>query len=410
MESPLQAAADAAQPPPSSQPGYCPFDFSDALEFDPAMRELLAPDQVPRVRMRYGTGEAWIVTRYDQVRAAAADPRLSRAAAVGLDYPRMTPIPIAPPGALMMLDQPDSGRVRAALARAFAAYGTRRLRAHAHREVSSLIERILDRGAPADLRRDLAAPLPLRTIWDVLGIPVEDHAWLREQIDPLKDVAPRQDQPTHHRTVHAYLADLTAERRARPRPDMLSALAAPGHATLTDHEVAALAVSLILGGHDNMTNQVSNIAYTLLARPHLYRLLVESPERTDAVLDELLRHIPYHRGVGTPRVATEDLDLDGTKISAGDVVYVSYVAASRDPRRYRDPDRVDVERAPTGHLAFGWGPHRCPATTLVMTVLETVFTLLPRRLPTLALAVPASEIRWNDTSVLRSPLALPVTW
>ena len=251
----------------------------------------------------------------------------------------------------------------------------------------------------------------MRTIWDVLGIPADDHRWLRAQIDPIKDTDPHQDQPAHHRSVHDYLTELAATRRAHPAPDLLSALAAPGEATgLSDGETAALTVSLILGGHDNMTNQVANLTYALLDHPALYRLLVDAPDRLPAVLDELLRHIPYHRGVGTPRIATEDLELAGTRIAAGDVVYVSYVAAGHDPHHYPDPDRIDLDRSPSGHLAFGWGPHRCPATSLVMIVLEAVFTQLPQRLPGLRLGVPKDSVHWNTASVLRSPLCLPVTW
>ncbi|UUN25263.1 cytochrome P450 [Streptomyces sp. FIT100] len=395
----------------SSGARHCPFDFSDALAFDPVMGEMLREAPLTRVRMNHGQGTAWIVTRHAEVRQVTSDPRFSRAAAVGRDYSRMTPIPIAPADALMMLDPPHSFRIRAALARAFSTYGTRRLRRLADESVVRLLDRFTEAGPGADFVREVAAPLPMYTIWDVLGIPQEDHRSLRARIDPIKDTDDRED--THaHQSVHDYLRELAARRRSIPADDLLSALLHPrgGATALTDDEVAALAVSLILGGHDNMTNQVANITYTLMEHPHVYRLLVDEPGRLNSVLDEVLRHIPYHRGVGTPRIAMEDVDLSGHRIAAGEVVYVSYVAANHDPHHFEDPEALVPGRSPVDHLTFGWGPHRCPATALVMVVLETVFTHLPRTLPTLRLAAAPDDIPWNATSVLRSPLTLPLTW
>ncbi|MGW5401061.1 cytochrome P450 [Streptomyces sp. NPDC003952] len=390
---------------------HCPFDFSDALAFDPVMGEMLREAPLTRVRMNHGQGTAWIVTRHAEVRQVTSDPRFSRAAAVGRDYTRMTPIPIAPADALMMLDPPHSGRIRAALARAFSTYGTKRLRRLAEQSTLQLLTRFIQAGPGADFVQEVAAPLPMHTIWNVLGIPPQDHASLRVRIDPIKDTDDRKD--THaHQSVHAYLTELAAHRRCAPADDLLSALIHPrgGATPLTDDEVAALAVSLILGGHDNMTNQVANITYTLLHHPHLYQQLVEYPAQLPSVLDEVLRHIPYHRGVGTPRIALEDVDISGHRITAGEVVYVSYVAANHDPHHFPNPETLTPGRTPSDHLTFGWGPHRCPATTLVMIVMESVFTQLPHTLPTLRLAVPPTSIMWNTTSVLRSPLTLPLTW
>jgi cytochrome P450 len=134
------------------------------------------------------------------------------------------------------------------------------------------------------------------------------------------------------------------------------------------------------------------------------------PETLTDVLQELLRHIPFRKGVGIPRMALEDVELDGVRIRAGDFVHVSYLTANRDPKRFPDPHVLDPDRPYQTHMTFGWGGHRCIAVPLAMAELEVAIGRLLERFPRLRLAVPPEEVRWDTETIRRFPLELPVTW
>jgi biflaviolin synthase len=136
----------------------------------------------------------------------------------------------------------------------------------------------------------------------------------------------------------------------------------------------------------------------------------ERPAERGPVLDELLRYIPHRASVGLARVAREDVELHGQVIRAGDAVYVSYLAANRDPEVFPDPDRVDPDRDPNPHLAYGNGTHHCTGAVLARMQTEVLVDTLFDRLPGLALAVPAGQVAWRHRTMIRGPRTLPVTW
>lgn len=389
----------------------CPFDYTDALEFDPELRSLLYEEPVAKVRMSYGQGAAWVVTRYEDIRMVTTDRRFSREAVNGRDFPRITPQPIAPPGSIFMLDPPANGRMRAALARAFAPRPVERMRQQTQAIVDDLLESMIAGPGAADIMSALAQPLPTLTINKILGIPTNKQAWLKEQAGTLK-----RTDPSHlaaaaqvHENLRTYLSELVQERRRQPDEDLLSALANPptGEESLGDDELISLAISLILTGHDNITDEIGDIVYTLLTRPDL---VASARADLPRVLEEMLRYVPFRRGVGTPRVALEDVEVGGTTIKAGDIVHVSYLTANHDPSKFSSPDDIDIDRPPVRHMAFGWGIHHCPAEPLARMELETALGTLLNRLPGLKLAIPADEVRWDRSTVNRVPLALPVAW
>ena len=127
-------------------------------------------------------------------------------------------------------------------------------------------------------------------------------------------------------------------------------------------------------------------------------------------LEELLRFIPFRQGVGIARVATEDVEIDGVTVRAGDAVHVSYLAANRDPQKYERPDELDLTRGTPHHMAFGSGTHHCLGSHLARMELQVAIGTLLDRFPHLRLAVPGSEIDWNTGSIWRYPRTLPVAW
>ncbi|MEU9629332.1 cytochrome P450 [Streptomyces luteogriseus] len=392
----------------------CPFDYSEQLEFDPSLAQLMARGPVSRIRLSYGEAEAWLVTSFDGVRQVTTDPRFSRAAIVGRDYPRMTPEPIVSPESINVMDPPRGTRLRHAAARAFTQSSVKRMTPAIEEVAHRLVDEMAEQGPPADLARGLSEPLPNHTICALLDVPDEDRPLMLRLTQQMLATAPdaRQAAAEAKQHLRAYFTTLVAERRKDGGSDLITTMAAgdQGEEPLSDDELAVLALTLILSGNDTATCQISNIAYTLLTRPELHDLLRRSPEQLPRLLDELLRHIPFRKGVGIPRVALEDVELEGVLIRAGDFVHVSYLAANRDPEVFADPDVLDVDRSAHPHMTFGWGGHHCVASTLALAELRTAIGVLFTRLPRLRLAVPAQEVPWDTRTIRRFPLELPVTW
>ncbi|MEU0177105.1 cytochrome P450 [Streptomyces massasporeus] len=392
----------------------CPFDYSEQLEFDPSLAQLMARGPVSRIRLSYGEADAWLVTTFDGVRQVTTDPRFSRAAIVGRDYPRMTPEPIVSPESINVMDPPRGTRLRHAAARAFTQSSVKRMTPAIEEVAHRLVDEMIEQGPPADLARALSEPLPNHTICALLDVPVQDRPLMLRLTQQMLTTAPEARQTAAEAKQHlrAYFTTLVAERRKDGGSDLITTMAAGDQEEepLSDDELAVLALTLILSGNDTATCQISNIAYTLLTRPELHELLRRSPEQLPRLLDELLRHIPFRKGVGIPRVALEDVELEGVLIRAGDFVHVSYLAANRDPEVFADPDALDVDRASHPHMTFGWGGHHCVASTLAVAELRTAIGVLFTRLPRLRLAVPAQDVPWDTQTIRRFPLELPVTW
>ncbi|WP_328908492.1 cytochrome P450 [Streptomyces sp. NBC_00234] len=392
----------------------CPFDYAQQLDFDPQLRELLTEEPVARIRMPYGEGEAWLVTRYEDVRTVTTDRRFSRSAVLGRDFPRMTPEPIVQAESINLMDPPASSRLRSLVAKSFTPRRVDHMRARTQGIVDQLLDEMEKDGNPSDFVARVSAPLPLITICEALDIPEADRPWLRAHALTMMNMgaAGRENAVRAKAELRSYFTELTAERRRSPGEDLISTLATArdGEELLDDQELAVMAMVLLITGQDTTTYQLGNIAYTLLTRPALLESLRAAPDRLPRTIEELLRYIPFRKGVGIPRIALEDVELSGVPIRAGDVVHVSYLTANRDGLKFERPDELDPDRPSIPHMTFGWGAHHCLGAPLATMELEVAFTSLLARFPALRLDVPPEEIRWNTTSIWRYPLALPVTW
>ncbi|WP_374227245.1 cytochrome P450 [Streptomyces sp. JJ66] len=392
----------------------CPFDFATGLEFDPELRQLMAEGPVTRVRLAYGEGEAWLVTRYEDVRTVTTDRRFSRAAVAGRDFPRMTPEPIVQSEAINLMDPPASSRLRRLVAKGFTPRRVEGMRHRTQRVVDDLLAGLREHGAPADFFGQVAAPLPLITICEILDIPEEDRPGLRAHALTMMNIgaAGREAAIEAKAQLRAYFADLTAQRRRAPGEDLISTLATArdGDELLDDDELTVMAMVLLITGQDTTTYQLGNLTYLLLTHPGLAAGVRSRPETLPGTIEELLRYIPFRKGVGIPRVATEDVELGGVTIRAGDIVHVSYLAANRDAEKFERPDDVDPHRPTIPHMTFGWGAHHCLGAPLAVMELTVTLASLLERFPALRLAVPPEDVRWNTTSIWRHPLALPVAW
>ncbi|WP_217548842.1 cytochrome P450 [Streptomyces sp. GbtcB6] len=392
----------------------CPFAFSEALDFDPVLAGLMERESLARIHLPYGRPDAWLVTGFESVQRVTTDHRFSRAGIIRHDYPRLTAEPIVSPESINVMDPPHSSRIRHLATQAF----TQRHVDHMRERITLLADRLLDEmeseGPPADLVRHLSDTLPQHTILDLLGIERAEWPRMQEDVHRLlvlgagsRDVARAAKEG-----LTAYFTELVAERRNNPGTDIISVLAEArdGEDQLDDKELAVLALTFTLSGQDTATCQISNIVYLLLTRPELVEYARTQRGNLTDFLHELLRYIPFRKGVGIPRVALEDVEMDGVVIRRGDFVHVSYLAANRDPDRFADPHEIVPGRLGAQHMTFGWGGHRCIAVPLAMAELEVAVGRLLDRFPALRLAVRPDEVRWDTETIRRFPLELPVAW
>ncbi|MFJ8693340.1 cytochrome P450 [Streptomyces roseolilacinus] len=384
-----------------------------ATEFDPVLEELMREGPVARIQLPHGEGWAWLVTRYEDVKAVTNDPRFSRAPVPGLAVTRLAPHFKPKPGSLAFAEPPDHNRLRRAIAPAFSARGVERLRERAREMLDGLVAKMLRDGPPADLIARVLGPFPTTVICELMGVPYADRermsGWVHEILFPAKGAEATGRAKDE---MYAWFAREIAARTADPGDgeDILSLLgAAVAAGDISAEEAVGLVGPVQIGG-EAVTNNCGNMLYLLLTRERLRERLCEEPELRPRALDELLRYIPHRSSVGLARIALEDVEIGGARIAAGDAVYVSYLAANRDPEVFPDPERIDFDRVSNPHVSFGHGPHFCTGALLARMEIELLVETFLDRLPRLRLAVPAEEVPWRRSALIRGPEALPVTW
>ncbi|MEV6805958.1 cytochrome P450 [Streptomyces sp. NPDC051132] len=380
-------------------------------QFDPVLADLMAEGPVTRVQLPHGEGWAWLVTRYDDVRKVANDPRFSREAVVDQQVTRLAPHFIPEPGAVGFLDPPEHTRLRRSVAAAFTAKGVERVRDRARAVLDELVGELLLGGPPADLTSAVLGPFPIAVICELMGVPAADRHALHTWTDLILSAAHGKDVSERaKREMAAYFGELIRLREGSAGEDVASLLgAAVGRGEITPAQAVGLAVLLQIGG-EAVTSNSGQMFYLLLARPGLLARLRAEPELRSRAIDELLRYIPHRNAVGLSRVALADVEIGGVRIRAGDAVYVSYLAANRDPEVFPDPEGIDFARSPNPHVAFGFGPHYCPGGILARLEEELLTDVLLDRVPGLRLAVPPDQVPFRKGALIRGPEALPVTW
>lgn len=382
----------------------------DGTAFDPVLAGLMREGPLTRIRLPYGEGWAWLATRHEDVLLITDDPRFSRAEVTTRQVTRTAPHFEPRPGSLAWADEPDHDRLRKPVAGAFTVAAMKRMRPRAQRILDALVDGVLDDGPPADLVERVLEPFPIAVVSEVMGVPAADqeqvHAWTRQILSPSGGAESAEEAK---RGLYGWITETVRDRAASTGDDVYSLLgAAVARGEIGEEEAIGLAGPLQTGG-EAVTHTCGQMLYLLLTRPELMERALDE-ERRVPLLDELLRYIPHRSGVGPARIALEDVDLHGVRIAKGEPVYVSCLAANRDPDVFPDPDRIDPDRDPNPHLAFGNGPHYCTGAVLALLQTELLVDTLLRRLPGLRLAVPAEEVRWRRRTMIRGPQILPCLW
>ena len=365
--------------------------------------------------------DAWLLTRHDDVLAGFRDPRLS-ASRAGAFAKRLPPAavevfrPIVQNLSLwaLLIDPPDHTRVRALLNKAF----TPRLIEGLRPRIEALVAGLLDSAAAAgqgrmDVIADLATPLPVIVIGDMLGIPRADAPRLKAWSDTIAafmgarlslEVAAAAARSISE--MEDYFRAALAERRRAPSDDLLSLLLAAEEqgAILSEQELLSTCVMVLFGGHETSTNLIGNGALALLENPAELAALRASPALLADAVEEIVRYDSPVQRMG--RVVLEDLELRGATLRKGDRVFLMLGAANRDPAVFTDPDKLDLRRAHGRHLSFGMGAHYCVGAALGRLEAQIALGALVQRFPDLARA--EGDLLWLDNATVRGVTSLPV--
>ncbi|MDA3626939.1 cytochrome P450 [Saccharopolyspora sp. WRP15-2] len=348
----------------------------------------------------------WLVTRYADVRAALADPRLSLDKKNSAGGYRGFSLPPALDANLLNMDAPEHTRLRRIIGKAFAPRRIEPLRPRVQQLADALLDDLTER--EADLMPAYCGPLPIAVICELLGVGEADRPDFRSWTDHL--LAPETPDQARNAlgALHGYLLDLIAAKRANPGADFLSTLVSlrDEEDRLSEDELTAAAFLVLFAGYENTVNVLGNGLAALLTNPAA--LARARQGITSSTVDELLRFDPPPQ-LAIRRFPLVDVEIGGVTIPAGETVLLSLVSAHHDPDRYADPEHLDLDRADNPHLAFGHGPHYCLGAALARMETEIGLNTLLSRFPDLALAVPEQELHWRNSFRNRGLRTLPVT-
>ena len=365
--------------------------------------------------------QGWVFSRYAEVHAILRDPRFSNDTSLQPGFGRVREDLIAAGvvdpaiprvSNLLELDPPEHTRLRTLVSKAFTPRAVERMLARAEAIVDEQLDAVAARGE-MDVIRDLATPLPVIVIAEMLGIPSEDRERLKHWSNEMVLSVGAAGFSNRVRSARAgnefreYLEALGAERRREPRDDLLSALLAAEEEgdRLSEAEVYMMIGLLMIAGNETTTNLIGNGTLALLRNPEQLARLRDDPERiAPTAVEELLR---YDSPVqATARYPREDFEFAGMPIRRGQVVVVLLASANRDEAQFEHADRLDVGRADNRHLSFGQGVHFCLGAQLARMEARIALSALVRRFPDLRLAT--DDVEWRANTVLRGLRALPV--
>jgi cytochrome P450 len=366
--------------------------------------------------------QVWVLTRYNDVLSVlrdqsrfSSDRRLATNQFVQqLEEFRQASGPVGRTPTMLSLDPPAHTRMRNLVNKAFTPRVVERIRPHIHEIADELIDALPEPGR-IDVVTDLAIPLPVIVIAEVLGVPREDRtrfkAWSSDIAGTLAGPFQPQDVLDRAQKSSLELADYFREqidlRRREPREDLLSALvqAEEQGDLLSEDELLATCVLLLVAGNETTTNLIGNGMLALLQNPDQRRELQADPALIPAAVEEMLRYDGPAQM--TSRIATEDMELRGQQVEKGQVLLAILGAANHDPEQFADADSFDVRRQNNRHLAFGYGIHYCIGAPLALAEAQVAFETLLRRFPEPEPSF--EEPQWGASFILRGLKSLPIT-
>lgn len=366
----------------------------------------------------------WVVARYDDVSRYLRDPRLSASRLEPLAQllpedtrRRMAPVLDTASRWTLLLDPPEHTRLRSVTQKGFSPKVLQAVRPRVELLANSLLDAVQSKGE-MELIADFALPLPAMVIADLLGAEPEDYprfsGWSKsmarafavsEFSDGFIDELNRS-----FLEMGDYLRRRIEDRRRARGHDLISHLldVQQQGAPISDEEIQAECMLLLMAGHETTVNLIGTSTRLLLQHPEQAQKLRDDPSLMPSAIDEFLRYDGTVKWL--TRMAREDMEIGGARIDAGDLVVPLVGAANRDPAQFPDPDRFDITRTQSRHIAFGIGPHFCEGAPLARIEMEIAMNTLLRRMPRLRFAVPADTLAWDEVSHMRCLKALPLAF
>ncbi|MER8070761.1 cytochrome P450 [Streptomyces sp. NPDC094034] len=401
-----------------------PLELDDAFVQDPysVYAKLSAEGSAHRVLMPPGVPvcgglPVWLITGYEAVRSALADPRLSTDlnrmdrlfAQNEPDRDRRAGFSSAFSSHMLNSDPPDHTRMRKLVSKAFTTRAVEVLRPEIERIVGGLVDALPDDDT-VDLLDAFAFPMPIRVICLLLGVPIEEQENFKSWSRALVSGDSPEAAAAAATGVLTYLGELIERKRRTPTNDILTALVSAHDVDnqLTEIELVSTAYLLFIAGFETTLNALGNGTLHLMRNLDQWEALREDRSLLPGAVEEFLRlESPLKHA--SFRCATEPLNIGDVEIPAGDFVLLAIASANRDPQRFDDPHALDVRR-PTdgGHLAFGHGIHHCLGAPLARVEVRVAFGALLDAFPAMRLAVDPEELRWRTSTIIRGLHALPV--
>jgi len=370
----------------------------------------------------------WILTRYADILSLIQNENLSsnRIGAHARRMPDETkkhfhPFFTAVSSWMLMIDPPDHTRLRGLVNKAFTPRVVENMRELVQELVDDMLAAVTDRGR-MDVMTDLANPLPATVIAELLGVLATDQRQFKAWSDDIAlalsgiDIASTKDElfalyelaQQSFLALSDYFMDRVVELRRNPRENLLSALAQAEEQgdRLTEDELFANCVLLMIAGHETTTNLIGNGILALLQNPGQREALSSNPDLIISAVEELLRYDSPVQKMG--RIALADIHVAGKQIKKGELVCFSFAAANRDPEQFESPKQLDITRKPNRHLAFGHGLHYCVGAALARLEGQIAVNSVLRSLPKIQLA--HETLEWYRNFTLRGLKSLPVAF
>ncbi|MFH8786483.1 cytochrome P450 [Streptomyces roseoverticillatus] len=354
----------------------------------------------------------WLVTGHTEARSLLTDPRVS-------SDRRNPAFPVFAPRAedqasvvvpLLGVDDPEHARQRRMLIPRFTVKHANALRPRIQLVVDGLIDTMLAKGNSAELVSAYSLPVPSIVICSLLGVPYADHDYFEGCSRRLVSAPTSEESVAARDDLRDYLHRLVARKEAEPGEGLLDELITDrlGDGQVDRDELVMMALLLLVAGHETTSNMISLGVYTLLEHPEQLAALRTDPALMPTAVEELLRFLSIADGM--VRVATEDIEIAGHTVRAGDGIMISTSLVNRDAATYPGPDALDVSRSARHHVAFGYGVHQCLGQNLARAEMEIALGTLFTRIPDLHLAVAPGEVSVKPGDTLQGLYALPVAW
>jgi vitamin D3 1,25-hydroxylase len=375
-----------------------PYPAYDGARAEEPVRKVDLPD-----------GPVWMMFRHADVRAALADPRLSKDWRYTLPAEQRAAMPATPIPMMILMDPPEHTRLRKLVSRTFTLRRMEELRPRVVELAGQLLDALPATGT-VDIMAEYIFPLPVFVICELLGVPADDREKFAAWSNVMVDESTRDQAVDASTKMYQYLAELIETKRADPDDALISALieVADGGDRLSQEELVAMSMMLLIAGHETTVNLIANGLLALLTHPEQLARLSAQPELLAGAVEEFLRwDSPVH---STPvRFVAEDVEYAGVTIPAGAVVVLSLAAANRDGERFADAAQLRVDRDASGHVAFGHGLHHCLGAQLARIEGQEGIGLLLARRPDLALATAPADLTYRRSTLIRGLRSLPVT-